>query len=455
MGLIHSSDELRSATLLTGGQAVVIFTQSSTAAEDNIGRIQKYNTPNGSGFMVKNWGKNNDLPLIRENLLSESNIAPSLISTKRKATIGLDLFTYYEVLEKKSDGSTRRIVEEVEMLPEISDFHDANGKHRFFITSANELLKHGNIFIEAVADAGTYAGLSKKRRLAKMKVHKCKHIRAEQHDDDGISPNYLFKGDSWSKKNDEKKDFPIKPIPTYRADLQQDHFMLHTGDDLFSDDYYFSPEWWGSRLWIELANLIPKFHFSNLKHGYTIRYHIEIPTYLLEDASDQPVFGEEAIKEREARKKAKKAEILKTLDDFLAGEEKAGRAVITYYTIDKLGKIYPGIKITPLNVDLKDKALLELMAESNRALMAGMQLHPTLANIETSGKLSSGSEMRNALLVYLAVHTPAPRAIMLEPYYLHGKISGWDRKVKFGFRDIVLTTQADNPTGKKEDAVTA
>jgi hypothetical protein len=448
------TNELKSAALLTDRQAIVTFSATSLSTEDNIGKIKSFNQGN-SQFQVKAWGKNNDLPLIRENLLSESNIAPSLIEKKRNATIGLDLFPYYEQLVKQTNDETKRIIEEVEMPPEIYDFHQANGAHKFFVQSANELVKHGNVFVEAVSDAGTYAGLSKTRRLAMMKVQQCKHIRAEQHGDDGMSPRYLFKGDSWAKKNDEKREFPIRPIEAYREGMEQDQFMYHTGDSLFSDDYYFSPAWWGSRLWIELANLIPKFHFSNLKHGYSIRYHIEIPNYLVSGFSNEPIFGEDAIKEHEARKKAKKDEILKTLDDFLAGEEKAGRAVITYFAVDQLGKIFPGIKITPMNVDLKDEALLKLMGESNRAVMSGLSVHPTLANIESAGKLSSGSEMRNALLIYLAVQTPVPRAILLEPYYLHGKISGWDPKLKFGFRDITLTTLAENPSGKQSDAVTA
>jgi hypothetical protein len=150
-----------------------------------------------------------------------------------------------------------------------------------------------------------------------------------------------------------------------------------------------------------------------------------------------------ADKERSA-----KETFLKTLNSFLAGEEQAGRALVTDYEINKqLGKEFPGIKVTALNPDLKDEALLKLFDKSNEANMSGSGVHPTLAAIQTQGKLSSGSEILNAFNMYVAIKTPVARELILESINLVHKANAWGEGLVWGFRDIQLKTQDQAPNG--------
>jgi hypothetical protein len=247
------------------------------------------------------------------------------------------------------------------------------------------------------------------------------------------------------------KDATISQVPAYNPQKEfQAKFMYHTGDDLLYDDYYFIPRWWGGKDWIILSNRVPVFHNRNLDNGYLIRWHIEIPKDYFRDysAAMQAAGDMETtkVKETEARKK-----FLKKLNEFLAGEDGAGRAVITEYEINRqLGKEFPGIKITALNVDIKDNALLGVFAASNDANISGQGVPPALASIQTPGKLGSGSETRNSFNVWLATKAPIPRDLLLEPIYLAAKKNGWDPKIKFGFRDIELTSLDDNKAGTQE-----
>jgi hypothetical protein len=275
----------------------------------------------------------------------------------------------------------------------------------------------------------------------------------------GTIVNYFWRGDGWIKRADEKRIFIAHQLTAYDpmlGDLQDPNgFLYHTGDSLFTDEYYFIPTWEGSHKWIQLAGIIADFHQANLKHGYTIRYHVEINSDLLDDGANDPNYDPTQTEDKAEKRETEKQAILQSVNDFLAGHDKAGRAVISEFRIDHNGKEINDLKITPMKVDLKDSALLELWVKANEAMMSGFQVHPVLANIETQGRLSSGTEMRNAYLMWLAIHGSTYRDILLEPYYLAKRLNGWNPKLKFGFRDAVLTTLATNPTGTKNGTPTA
>jgi hypothetical protein len=141
------------------------------------------------------------------------------------------------------------------------------------------------------------------------------------------------------------------------------------------------------------------------------------------------------------------------VNTFLAGIANAGRTLFTKYELDKsLGKEYPGIKIMPLSYDMKDEALLKLFERSNTANTSAQGLHPSLAGIETAGKLSSGTEIRNAFLIWLIINAPLPRRNILSPLELVKRENNWPRDIYFGIRDYEMTTLSNDASGMQESA---
>ena len=419
--------------------AVVSFGQVSFNNKDvEPGRISKVSVGSDEPLTIRMWGKKNNLPQIREDLVNGNNIVPSMLATKRDMVLGAGLMTYRE---KFSDG--KRVVEEVEMPAQIKDWMDACDATKQLLYGARELMLHANVFTENVRDL--------KGRIGSIKTLRTAYVRAEENDlKDRINNWYWSPGWALSKK--DQRLAPAEKIPNYDPGEKQPKFILHTYDDICrTDDYYYAPAWWGGWQWIDLANAIPHFHRANLQHGYSIRYHIEVPSDYFADNQPESL-TDEKVQDGETRKAAAKEAFLDGLNDFLAGVKNSGRSVVTEYEINRnLGKDFPGIKITPLKVDLQDKALLELFEASNKANISAQAIHPSLAAIETAGKLSSGSEIRNAYLMYLAIKTPTPRRIILEPLYLVARENGWDKSIKFGFRDIQLTTMDESKTGVTEE----
>lgn len=424
---------------LEGGEALVTIREATKSSED-IGDALSVSVQNKS-VKIKQWGVQNDQPNVREQLIKENNIVPQLIATKRNIIIGGEFVAY------KSRWENGEEIKDYMPIPtQEQDFLEEMDFEKYQMDAMNNLLMHSNLFVEYIRDKGG--------RVISMQVKQCRHVRAEVMDMKGMINNYVWRG-NWTKKGKGKKDtdFPPVTIPAFDKTKQQAKFMLHIKDDMLTDEYYGVPLWWGGKSWIETANVIPDFHKANLQHGYTIRYHIEIPKDYFAGATSAKQLPD-AQNDAENRESKAKQEFIDKLNDFLAGVNRAGRALVTTYEINKaLGKDFPGIKVTPLSVDLQDKALLDLFEKSNQANISAQGVHPTLAAIETSGKLSSGSEIRNAFLMYTAIHAPVPRMLLLKPWNLVRKLNGWDPTIKYTFKDIEIKTLDEEKSGTADVAI--
>lgn len=396
---------------------------------------------------IWSWGKNNLLPQDREALVLDNNIVPELMATKRDITVGGGLMCYREVFKEG-----KRSIEEVEMpaaakqfFAELADRNGGQDIDAYLLKACRNLIYHSNTFTEFVRDKGG--------RIFSMLGMESRHLRPEKMGSAGYVANWYWSG-NW--KEFRKEEYRPKRIASYAGELRKQRaFILHCMDDVLSDEYLGIPTWWGGRAWIECANAIPIFHINNLRNGYTIRWHIEIPKDYFWDYTSAANTQKEKS-DAKSKETAAKQEFLTKLNAFLAGYEQTGRALITEYELNKqLGKDFPGIKVTPLNVDLKDKALLDLFEKSNDANISAQGIHPTLAAIQTQGKLSSGSEIRNAFAMYVAIKTPVKRAILLKPIQYVHRINGWGEGIKWGFRDIEITKLDENPAGQQQVAVGA
>lgn len=431
---------------LKAGEAVVSFT-GQLADDFDKGKLTKVQLPDGSATVdIMSWGKDNDLPQQREALVSDNNIVPALIERKRNIITGNGYFAYTKRLELQPDGKIKTFQDEVEVPPQAAEFFEANDLDKFLADAAGELMKHGMYIPEYIRNKGG--------QIIGMEVKECKYMRAARKNADGRITRWFWSG-FWGRITStnslvKKEDRKTVEMPVYAGeDGRQPRFIQVHGDFLFNDGYYPIPSWWGGWEWIELSNCIPQFHKANLLNGYNIRWHVEIPAdYFL----DYVAYNDSSTAEAQAAvlttAKEREQEFMDNVNQFLAGISNAGRTIFTKYELDKaVGKDYPGIKIKALDYDMKDKALLDLFDKSNTANISAQGIHPTLANIETQGRLSSGTEIRNAYLMWLIINTYQPRRKMLKPVELVKRVNGWPAEVFYGIRDFELTALSEDKSG--------
>jgi len=414
----------------------------------NCGKETRLNYGEGQAAqsaLIWSWGKNNLLPNEREQLVMENNILGELISTKQTVSVGAGLL-YYR-LSYQDGKEVKELVEEPTWLRELRDRMDLED---YFDLASKNLFMHANIFTEFIRD--------KSGKIFSIECLEGRHTRAGIQNPLGYIEDYFWCG-NWKERNKQEK-FPIQHTPAYnmREDRPQPKFIYHVGDKLLTDDYYCIPSWWGGRKWIEAANKIPKFHNSNLDNGYFLRMQVEMPKdYFSDMMSMAQAKSEEERKTLAGREDQARQEFIKKVNSFLSGEGSTGRAIFTEYDLDKrLNKEFPGIKFNKIEINPLDEAMLKLFERSNEAVISGQGVHPALAAIQTQGKLSSGSEIRNANSMFIAVKTPKPRRLLLKALNLLKRINAPEneRDILIGFRDIEVTNLDENKAGRQEETYT-
>jgi hypothetical protein len=423
----------------------------------DIGGLRRITLPSGENAQIKDWGKDNQAPLRLDEAIAANHVLPSLLDTKRKLIYGQRIYMYHERYEKDAKGKMRLIQDEVQKPAEIEDFIDACEEEQYFQMVIGQLVKNGNIITEFLTSrAPSVSGTT----ISALKAQESKFWRKEKMDSFGKVKNAYFKGDAWSKKS-RSNDFEIRKSPMwagYNDTDTENNFVYWTGDRMFcQDDYYFSTIWKGSLPWAGLMNVIPVFHDSNLKHRYMTSFHIRLRKGMFLDPRYYKTQDPEEKKKYINEEAAARSAWLGEANSVLAGVENAGRAIWSEEEhLSNVQKQFPDVEIIPLKIDMKDEALLKLYETATKAVMSSVQMHPTLANVETAGKLSSGSEMRNATLMQRILHTPLPRHITMEGFTIAIKVNKWDvkyadkgRKPKFGFHDEDIVALSEDKTGSK------
>lgn len=207
--------------------------------------------------------------------------------------------------------------------------------------------------------------------------------------------------------------------------------------------YYQVPAWDGARLagWVEIISKIPTVLKSVYERGMRIKNHVQIP-----DTYFQQKFGKaDWIKMEQKEKDAAKEEVLQAMYNYLTGTDKAYSTLVTFFDVnEEAQKDYGKVIITELKNELNiDKDLLVSSAGNIEFLIAA-GIHPSLFNAGMPGSSyrsggGSGSDIREAYNVYTSTLT-LERQVLLEPFYLVRDFNKWDSRIKFRFRDTVLTT---------------
>lgn len=402
-----------------------------------------------SGKKIKMWGSDNATPSYRDKLLCDNNIIGELIDTKRNILLGNGLICYREIFK---DGKKDR--ELVEIPSDIAKWiKDSHFYEDYLDCAPIQLYKHANVFAEFVTDN---AG-----RVISVMSKDCKYMRAVQKVD-GRIPGYIY-SIQWKVKIDpqDKAFEKARYLPAYNREKKpKGTFMLHVADNVFNDGYYGVPAYWGGEEWIKVSNAIPVFHEANLRNGYTIRFKISYPEryflnkYEFDQASALSGGDASSAKVQEClnNETQAKQEFINKMNNLLAGVANAGRALFVEESFNEMMAQYVGIKIEPIAFDMKDTALIDLYNATNQANISGQGIHPTLANIESQGKLSSGSEMRNAYLFYVLTKVPRPRKLVLRVWDIVFKLNGWSDAypdLHWTFEDHQITKLDDDKSGTK------
>lgn len=464
------------AYFLQGGDTLVTFTGETTPIGGLCTPMARITSTSDKVKKYAKWGTRNDEPDVRENLIADNNILPELLRAKVYMLLGSGLMLYKERVITDGKGGSKVVREEIEKTEEVEAFLEKFDIMQFRHDAAVDLIFHAQFFDELTCNAGG--------ELVEAQQHRARYVRAaeisESEETKRQRINHFLVSGNWKKANAKRT-----AVRAYqglaKTGSKARKFIRRYGDSLLGGPYYYTPTWWGSRKWVQLANCIPEFHLANIQNGYTIRFHVQFPKDYFVDKNVKPgILTDDDKKKIITDAQKKKKAFMEKMNAYLAGLKNTGRAIFTTYDVQKaIGNTFPGVIITPISADLKDEAMLKLFDKSNQALVSGQGILPSVSGVETPGKLSSGSDIRNALAFYLIAKTPEPRRIIHEAVDFRAKLAGILPKTKFeiggqpagephplwgakfGARDMIITTTDKNPSGteaaddkKKENEAT-
>jgi len=212
------------------------------------------------------------------------------------------------------------------------------------------------------------------------------------------------------------------------------------------------PEYWGTRNWIEVANMIPKMLKSLNNNMLTLKYHVKIPAAywsneennLKEDAQRKGIpYASKMLED-------KKDDLMTQFSNVLSGTEKVGKFLNSQYVVNKFGNIEDW-KIESIDMKIRDYIMAQI-AVSKRADTAGtsgFSLAHSLSNLKTEGNLSSGSEQLYALSIHNITEVNRDEMRVTAPVN-HAIKANWpDRNIKLGFQRLSVKAEQEITPGER------
>lgn len=443
----------------------VSFTRNEPISRHNIAPLVKKLT---TEMDVAPWGEDNRFPQNIVNALAGAGVAQSLLKWKTSALYGGGL-VYGHVIDIDKNGNEVFKCAKKGEYKEVDAFFKNNNIPRYFAEFGSDFYHFANCWPELIPN-------KKRDKIVGIVHQESCDCRWKQMNDKGemdtvyISKLWGLLTEQFVKFDPEKKIreayqdsskldkpdgkyiierkaidmyFPLESLQKLMQDESSGNsFILPVTYPSPNKTYYQLAPWDGVRVagWIEIAVKVPTMLKAFYENAFNIRYHIEIPENYFVKTYGKDVW---VAMDNEKKKKAK-LDLLKTIDDVLAGSDNQYKSLITLFDVDSTDHKESGrIKITKL--DSKNDMSSDLLTSgtANHEIAAAMGVNPNILGIGKPGGVYSsnqgGSNIREGKLEHDA-GLKLDRELALEPLTLIKNFNGWPDDLEFRFKDTVLLT---------------
>lgn len=386
---------------------------------------------NTAGFTRRHvpWGPSDNFPNLMRQLNDANNMIPSLLSTVRDMIYGQDP----EYIQVTSEGGRKTVKPYYD--DQLQEWEEQTDIMNYEIEAINQLVDNGNIFTRFELDVVSGFPLISISDSYKTRIGFPRDLTK------GIEEFHInpYFGD-YTVFSHQDTTFVNRFNPaTFFTDLVQIH---HSKIRIPGNPFYSYPTWWAAADWIELANLIPRFHTSGIKNGYNIKYLIKIPKDYFDNAPGQP-------KITEAEQQQKWGAFESRIRDMLSGENQVNKAMFIKYLRGIDGKMLDNIDVIPLKNEMSDDAYGKILEMANLGITNAVSVISTLAGSNPGKGNDSGSQVRVMADYQSHFRTPIPRKIVSESINKAIRIID-PKKYKNVFRaypGVQITTLDKNPNG--------
>lgn len=449
--------------VLKGGKDIIKFSNDTDIVTDKEANAIEV-VPKGKSQPIEfvPRGRNNNMMYDIMKKIGKNVTVGSNVEFKNKVIYGDGIMVY----RKYRDHVSRKIIKE-EVLPEeypdIFEFIENNNYSLIRMEVANDLAIFYDAYVEYLFDKNTPPKLvqikAKESTCSRVSKIDEKTGKSEWHGysaewhkgspDDVIATPLL---DRQSPLRDLKVRMGKLPNKEGKNEVTKERNFIHNIRINTPGRFYYSrPYWWSvfASGWYDFSSAIPVYKKALIKNQMTLRYIIYI----------KETFWEKLYKSKNIIEDDKKAEcreeFLKEMNDFLAGEENAGKAFVAEFRYDKIkGFEDKDIIIEPLTNQQIGGEYIEDSEEVSNTICYAMGVHPSIIGASPGkGKSINGTEARELFIIEQALMKMYQDAT-LEPLYFAKAINDWPKDIYFSVTNCQLTTLDKGTGGTKNTGLT-
>lgn len=398
-------------------------------------------------------GRNNNMMYEIMKKIGHNVTVGSNIEFKNKVIYGDSILVY----RKFRDESGKIVKEEVleSEYPEIFEFIENNNYPFQRAEIANDLTIFYDSYVEYIFDRND------KPKLVQVKAKETTCSLISEIDEKTGKSEWHGYSAEWHKGNPEDvvatplldRQFPLYdlkrrmgmiPNESGKTELGKDRRFIHNIRLSTPGRFYYSvPYWWSifASGWYDFATAIPLFKKALIKNQMALRYVVYI-----KDEFWNKLYADMKLTKDED-KAAAKQKFLDDLNDFLCGEENAGKGFVSGFRYDRIkGYEDKDIIITPLESFFKGGEYIEDSEEVSNTLCYAQGVHPSIIGAAPGkGKSINGTEARELFIIEQALMKHY-QDCTLEPLYFAKAMNGWPKDIFFSITNCQLTT-LDQGTG--------
>ena len=441
--------------VLKGGKEIIKFNDNSDIATDKESNAIPV-VPKGKSQPIEfvPRGRNNNMMYDIMKKIGHNVTVGSNIEFKNKVIYGDGVMVY----RKYRDPNTGKIVKEEvlpEEYPEIFEFIENNDYSLIRHEIANDLTIFYDSYVEYLFDSNNPPKLvqikSKEATCSRISKIDEKTGKSEWHGysaewhkgspEDVIATPLL---DRQSSLRDLKVRMGILPNKDGKNEIVKERNFIHNIRINTPGRFYYSrPYWWSvfASGWYDFSSAIPVYKKALIKNQMTLRYVIYI-----KDTFWDKLYKAKGLTTDEEKAQCRE-DFLKEMNDFLAGEENAGKAFVAEFRYDKIkGFEDKDIIISALTNQQIGGEYIEDSEEVSNTICYAMGVHPSIIGASPGkGKSINGTEARELFTIEQALMKMYQDAT-LEPLYFAKAINDWPKDIYFSITNCQLTT-LDQGTG--------
>ncbi len=408
--------------------------------------------PTGDGSKTIDWarrGRNNDLPVRVMKMIFGNVTVGSNVGHKEGIIVGDSVLVY----RKRKDTNGRIWNEEVieRDCPEIFKFMEENDYEQVRQEIANDLYIFGDSFVQYIFNQEDQPKLVRVKALettcSRISIIDKQTGKSEWH---GYSAEW-HKGTPTdlevtpllsrvSPMRDLKERMGMIPGTDGKVKLGKERTFVHnlriSSPGRF---YYGKPYWWSvfASGWYDFASAIPMYKKSLIKNQMAIKHVVYIKETFWNDLYQQKHIAMNDVEKMASARK----EFLKNLEEYLAGEENAGRSFVSHFRYDKLKSFLDkDIIIETLKDEQVGGEYIEDSEEVSNTICYAMGVHPSIIGASPGkSKSINGTEARELYLIEQA-SMKRFQDLTLAPLYAAKAMNKWPNDIYFSVVNTQLVT---------------